>query len=73
MKKTRTTYQKFLTSNYWRKVRAKVIERDRKKCRLCGAAKFLQVHHKTYKHHGKEHLHLGDLITLCRKCHSKLH
>ena len=33
----------------------------------------VDVHHKTYEHHGQEHRYLGDLVLLCRNCHSKFH
>ena len=33
----------------------------------------LQVHHKTYLHHGKEVFYLEDLIVLCDNCHHNEH
>lgn len=65
-------YSEFLKSDYWVKVRNKVLERDKFTC-TCGSNTNLHVHHKTYKNHFKEHLHLTDLITLCSKCHEKEH
>lgn len=66
-------YSEFLKSGYWFRVRKTVILRDNKKCTRCESKKGLQVHHLTYKNHFKEHEHLEDLVTLCRKCHKKEH
>jgi 5-methylcytosine-specific restriction endonuclease McrA len=33
----------------------------------------VNVHHRTYEHHGEEHQYLDDLILLCHPCHSKFH
>lgn len=66
-------YQAFLKTNYWFNVREKVLKRDGYKCQNCGSKRKLQVHHKTYKHHYKEHKHLKDLVTLCEPCHQSIH
>lgn len=67
------SYKYFLKSKYWELVREKVIKRDSNKCRKCNSTYILQVHHKTYEHHFREHLHLKDLILLCKNCHEKEH
>ena len=54
-------------------MRKLVIERDGKKCTVCGYKKSLQVHHLTYENHFNEHKHLSDLITLCANCHKAEH
>lgn len=66
-------YSEFLQSDYWLQVREWIIERDNHTCQHCGTSYYLQVHHLTYEHHGKEHLHPEDLITLCRSCHEQVH
>lgn len=66
-------YSLFLRSKYWSAVRKKVLERDGKKCVICGYDKWLEIHHNSYKNHFNEHKHLGDLMTLCRKCHKEHH
>lgn len=43
------------------------------RCQMCNGSESLQAHHRSYENHGREHLHLGDLICLCGKCHSKFH
>ena len=69
-------------SNFWRggKARAygpewKIIRdaawlRDGYKCVICGSVDRIQVHHKIPYRYCKSH-DLDNLITLCRKCHSK--
>lgn len=67
------TYGDFLHSDYWNQVRVAVLKRDNYKCIICKTTENLQVHHNTYRHHFKEHLHLEDLDTLCRGCHKIYH
>lgn len=66
-------YHEFLQSDYWKYVRAQIIERDNNCCQECGTKYNLQVHHLTYENHGYEHEHPEDLITLCRGCHEEAH
>lgn len=66
-------YSQFLNSNYWLNVRMEVLKRDDFKCIICKRNNNLQVHHNTYRHHYKEHLHLEDLDTLCDICHKIYH
>ena len=66
-------YEEFLKTPYWKAIAQYVKKRDYNRCQLCGAQKHLHVHHKTYQHHGDELHHLQDLVTLCKKCHSKTH
>lgn len=66
-------YQEFLNSDYWQDVRQLVLARDNHTCQGCGVTTNLHVHHMTYEHHGSEHEHLDDLITLCEVCHCKVH
>lgn len=68
-----TTYREFLLTDYWKAVRKKVLRRDGYKCVICKSNIQLQVHHDSYKNHYKEHLHLEDLMTLCKKCHKEHH
>jgi 5-methylcytosine-specific restriction endonuclease McrA len=66
-------YQEFLDSAYWRAVRMLVFERAGHHCQRCLGDTQLQVHHLKYKHHGREHKHLRDLILLCEHCHRRHH
>lgn len=64
-------YIEYIASKVWRKKRRRVFYRDKHKCQECGATRWLQVHHLTYKRLFREPL--SDLITLCRDCHKAAH
>lgn len=66
-------YREFLQTEYWKNVRIAVLKKQRFRCGVCSEKNSLQVHHKTYASHGWEDEHLGDLIALCKECHSKFH
>lgn len=66
-------YKEFLATAYWKSVAAVVKERDGRKCVVCNSPKKIAAHHRTYRHHGEEHLHLSDLTTLCEECHQRHH
>jgi hypothetical protein len=60
----------------WRTLRAKVIARDRHRCRRCGSRENLQCHHLAGGSHWRNHsmtdaelVPMSLLITLCRDCH----
>lgn len=57
--------------------RGPCLERDNFKCQICGATNNLDIHHKD---NGGYHLQgqqtnneLNNLITLCHRCHLKMH
>ena len=64
-------YKKYLRSDYWKKIKNQVLERDNNRCRLCNSKEKLHVHHRTYDNLGNEKLE--ELITLCKKCHYITH
>ena len=66
-------YELYIHGTKWRKIREKVIERDGGKCKRCKCKKTLQVHHLVYDNLFNEEEHLDDLVTICKKCHFKLH
>jgi 5-methylcytosine-specific restriction endonuclease McrA len=53
-------------------LREEKLENCGHKCQLCSNKDGLQVHHNNYHNLGNEDID-KDLITLCRKCHSKYH
>ena len=61
----------YLDSTGWAEKRKRILERDGFKCRLCGSAKNLRVHHITYENVPFEND--DDLLTVCDKCHKDLH
>ena len=67
------SYQEFLHSDYWQDVKKAVLLRDKNRCQKCGAVDGLQVHHRWYPKRGTELDHLGALVTLCSRCHSREH
>lgn len=66
-------YYTFLNTIYWKVVAKKVKERAGYRCQLCNSSENLNVHHRSYRNHGYEVLHLEDLICLCHECHEKHH
>ncbi|WP_438275826.1 hypothetical protein [Nitrobacter sp.] len=59
-------------SRRWREHPARLAELEASgfRCRLCnddGTESRLEVHHRTYKNLGNEHV--GEPTTLCRGCH----
>lgn len=66
-------YSKYLSTDYWKAVAAKVKQNAKFKCQLCNNPQSLDVHHRSYEHRGDEMNHLEDLICLCRRCHKLYH
>lgn len=69
-------YSDFLHTPYWDGIRSYKLKKSKYRCQLCGKNGFLNVHHKTYEHHGLEHnrsISDNDLIVLCQNCHEKFH
>jgi 5-methylcytosine-specific restriction endonuclease McrA len=54
----------------WQKIRKQALRRDGKKCTICGSTKRPNVHHKNPHRYSLDHS-LKNLITLCRRCHSR--
>jgi 5-methylcytosine-specific restriction endonuclease McrA len=65
------TYEAYLQSPHWKRLRRRVLERDQCRCRRCNSKTRLQIHHLTYIRIGKELLE--DLLTLCNDCHKRAH
>lgn len=61
----------YIHSVAWEETRQKIFRRDGFRCVCCGASKNLNVHHITYDNLGAERP--SDLVTLCQKCHEKVH
>ena len=68
-------YSQELQNTHWKLKADNIRIRDKYKCRLCNATGIqLDVHHLRYIE-GREPWEYddGDLVTLCHKCHEKLH
>ena len=69
----RSRYQDKLNHKRWQRVRLATLDRDGWRCRQCGRAGMLQVHHVQHLEHGGAAYDLGNLKALCRDCHIKAH
>jgi 5-methylcytosine-specific restriction endonuclease McrA len=64
-------YQAYMNSRAWFAKRQQRLEIDDHRCRKCGHNDALQVHHLKYDNLGNEPM--GDLVTLCDRCHGDEH
>ena len=66
------TYAEYIAeSPWWRRVREDALDRANRRCQLCAAQGFLNVHHNNYDRIGRERP--SDVIALCRDCHAQHH
>jgi len=65
------SYEQYLRTDHWLKVRDAAIERANLRCALCNSGVNLHVHHRTYERLGRGLP--GDLTVLCSACHDKFH
>lgn len=64
-------YDEYLQSPEWKARRALVIERAAGLCEGCRLRPPTQVHHRTYRHVGREFIF--ELAAVCDDCHEVLH
>ena len=62
-----------LNRRRWERVRRQVLDRDGWRCRECGRAGRLEVHHRVELRHGGAPYDAMNLETLCRFCHIDRH
>lgn len=64
-----------INSKKYKNWRKEVFERDNYTCQICGQIGHeLHSHHiKTWKNYPKQRYHIQNGLTLCRKCHNKIH
>jgi len=65
------SYEQYLRTDHWLKVRDAAIERANHRCALCNSEVNLHAHHRTYERLGRELP--GDITVLCSVCHDKFH
>lgn len=65
------SYEDYLKTEHWQRVRSEALTRAEYKCQLCFADNFLHVHHKTYERQWNELP--NDITVLCDTCHAKFH
>jgi len=68
---SRNKYHKYLASNEWKEIRAKILLRSSGTCEACGIKTAKEVHHRTYDRVGRESF--LDLVAVCEDCHHKIH
>lgn len=73
-------YLELLKSPLWENKRREILERDERRCTICGATTSLVVHHKQYHFYKKRNKMAMPweyedkyLVTLCKSCHEKGH
>jgi len=60
----------YLKSEHWASLRAEKLKQN-PACQKCGCAELPDVHHLRYKQIFD--VTPSDLLTVCRKCHAKIH
>lgn len=65
------SYAEYLASDLWMKIRRAVLDRDDRRCRLCGEPTTI-VHHIDYSRKTLCGRTLDGLAALCDLCHTKV-
>lgn len=73
MRLMKLPYSAFLKTYYWRAIAMYMKHKNGDHCTYCPAETGLQVHHKTYDHHGIELFYMDELEVVCDKCHKARH
>ena len=66
------SYEEYLKSDLWEKIRERVKKRDKYRCQCCKGNHRIQVHHTSYQPKVLLGEQLDPLITLCEFCHHKI-
>ena len=76
----RTSYEQYLSTDHWRRIKRRALVRDNFRCQHCGKEvneTNSQAHHilpwgyETYNAHG--YSMLFEVVTLCTRCHRMAH
>ena len=65
--------RKIYNSVRWRRLRLAILERDGWRCKRCGRAGMLEVHHRKAIAEGGDASDPANLETICRGCHIQHH
>jgi hypothetical protein len=70
-----TNYESLLLTDEWQSKRLSILKRDGKMCQVCGTyGKRMEVHHTYYQVNlSPWEYEDSSLITVCRKCHKRIH
>lgn len=66
-----SSYDDYLASGLWARIRAAVLTRDNNQCRLCSKENCV-VHRLNYDEATLLGESLDSLVSLCRECHTKV-
>lgn len=69
------TYEAYLQSREWGRLRNEAMSRAEWRCQLCGvhsSKTALEAHHRDYKRMGRAG-ELKDVTVLCARCHGLFH
>jgi hypothetical protein len=66
------SYDDYLASPLWRKIKRRILKRDEKRCRRCGGDAD-RVHHRSYAREVLDGLADECLVSLCEGCHDIIH
>lgn len=65
------TYEAYIASKVWRRLRQLALGRDGYACRICSGTEQLEVHHRRYPPIAKwDEDRVENLTTLCSSCHA---
>ena len=64
-------YTEYLKTERWQQKRQQAIEFWGERCMVGDSPEALNVHHRTYRNLGNEHI--LDLVVLCSDCHALFH
>ncbi len=65
-------YLEYLESKEWKKIKRRILKRDRNTCARCGGRGTV-VHHRSYKPEVLEGKADHVLVTICSPCHKVIH
>ena len=67
-------YDDFISSFYWKLLSLHIKKQSLHRCRFCNSNDVLNVHHRSYEHHGYEYqTYKTELVCICEKCQNGLH
>lgn len=69
----RMSHRRLYGTKRWKQLRRAILDRDGWRCRECSRAGRLEVHHVRPTARGGRMWDPGNLRTLCRDCHFRLH
>jgi len=72
--KSNSKYSAALKMPQWQRMRLRVFERDKFRCRMCNTdSSELHAHHIHYDGPLPHQTPIGRIVTLCQRCHESVH